>query len=184
MKLTLGTYEISYWILPIQWGSTVMGSKIITPQKLSLHSLSLFLSLADSLLDNGHCSYIDHWYTSVEIWDILNEMCWRCRHTSWPKRFTNRCWKKEITDLWTSRMYEHRLGLAVTRWKDKRDIFVNYLYRRWRNTYQEMCRTHAYQTLFSLRTKWWMLLSAAIIWRNHIQQNTKEQKSSTKETNS
>ena len=43
--------------------------------KVAMHSLSLFLSLADSLLDNGHCSYIDHWYTSIEIWDILNEMC-------------------------------------------------------------------------------------------------------------
>ena len=90
------------------------------------HATKVVLTLMGDLLQKGHCVYIDNWYTSIEICNVLNGNTTdvigtlRRDRKGIPDTFV----KKKLKQGETVVQYEHKMGLAITHWKDKRDVFV------------------------------------------------------------
>ena len=84
------------------------------------------LTLMEDLLHRGHCVYIDNWHTSIEICNVLNNNTTdvignlRRDRKCLPDAFV----KKKLKQGETVVQYEHKMGLAITHWKDKRDVFM------------------------------------------------------------
>ena len=112
------------WNIILYSGADTLG---IDPNGIEeYHAIKVVLYLSDGIFDNGHCVYIDNWYTSIEICDILNKRSTdvvgtiRRDRKGLPTDVT----KKKLGPGERTVMYEHTLGLAVTHWKDKRDVFM------------------------------------------------------------
>jgi len=94
-------------------------TKIFFPTKV-------VLTLMEDLLHERHCVYIDNWYTSVEVCDILNNNTTdavgtlRRDRRGLPKEFVKEKLKQGERIVW----YKKNKGLEITHWKDKRDVFM------------------------------------------------------------
>ena len=69
------------------------------------HGTKVVLTLMEDLLYQQQCVYIDNWYTSI---------------VSLPGAVV----KKKVKKGETVVQCEHKLGLAITHWKDKKDVFM------------------------------------------------------------
>ena len=80
----------------------------------------------EDLLHKGHYIYIDNWYTSIEICNVLNNNTTDVVGASREdcKRLPDAVVKKILKQGETVVQYEHEMGLAITHWKDKRDVFM------------------------------------------------------------
>ena len=80
----------------------------------------------EDLLHKGGCVFIDNWYTSIEFCNVLNNNttdvigALRRDHKGLPDTFV----KKKLKQGETVAQYEHKMGLTITHWKDKRDVFM------------------------------------------------------------
>ena len=103
-------------------GDTLLNENI----DFDYHATKVVLTLMGDLLQKGHCVYIDNWYTSIEICNVLNSNTTdvigtlRRDRKGIPDTFV----KKKLKQGETVVQYEHKMGLAITHWKDKRDVFM------------------------------------------------------------
>ena len=91
-----------------------------------LYGTRVVLTLMEDLLDKGHCVYIDNWYTSIEICNVLTnnttEIVGNLRRDR--KCLPDAVLKNKLNKDETVVQYEHEMGLGITHSKDKRDIFT------------------------------------------------------------
>ena len=90
------------------------------------HATKVVMSLMENLLNKGHCVYIDNWYTSIEICNVLNSNTTDVVGTLRRDRkgLPGDVVKKKLKQGERIVQYEHSKGLAITHWKDKRDVFM------------------------------------------------------------
>ena len=90
------------------------------------HATKVVLTLMEDLLHKGHFAYIGNWYTPIKVCNVLN-------NNTTDVIGTLRRDRKDITDAFVKKglkqgetivQYEHKMGLAITHWKDERDVFM------------------------------------------------------------
>ena len=101
------------WNITLYSGADTLG---IDPNGIEeYHATKVVLYLSDGIFDNGHCVYIDNWYTSIEICDILNKRSTDVVGTIRRDRkgLPTDVSKKKLGPGERTVMYEHTLGLLL-----------------------------------------------------------------------
>ena len=90
------------------------------------HATKVILTLMGDLLHKRHCVYINNWYTSIEICNVLNNNTTDVIVTlQWDRRgLPDAFMKKKLKQGKAFVQYEHKMGLAVRYWNIKRDVFT------------------------------------------------------------
>ena len=111
------------------WNSVIYtgDNMMINPDlNFTYNATNIVMSLAEDVLDEGSCIYVDNWYSSVELLDDLGKCSTDVIGTVWkdrkalPKDVVNPKLNKGETKIAYSPLY----NAICMQWKDKRDVHM------------------------------------------------------------